>query len=215
MRTLAWMAARARARQSGGLILAPSQRLHDRYVAKPCSRGRTLLHELSIDMFPRRCLHVYGVGDDGVTAFTGTASSACQHHRRRKSRWETHRRRSKPTNRRPAVLTDANLAGWGSYIRARGTLTGHPPYAKPHRNRGQYRALATILDARERVSVPRCGNRCSRLYPDSLVMAALAKLRFAYPGSRPSRSSCDAAIRRCPVPRWLGSSASLRMRPDR
>lgn len=29
------------------------------------------LHELSIDMFPEDgCLHVYGVGEDGVTAFT-------------------------------------------------------------------------------------------------------------------------------------------------
>ncbi|TIS88024.1 hypothetical protein [Mesorhizobium sp.] len=31
----------------------------------------TTLHELSIDMFPEDgCLHVYGVGEDGVTAFT-------------------------------------------------------------------------------------------------------------------------------------------------
>ena len=29
------------------------------------------LHELSIDMFPEDgCLYVYGVGEDGVTAFT-------------------------------------------------------------------------------------------------------------------------------------------------
>ena len=33
--------------------------------------GKDWLHELSIDMFPEDgCLHVYGVGEDGVTAFT-------------------------------------------------------------------------------------------------------------------------------------------------
>ncbi len=32
------------------------------------------LHELSINMFPEDgCLRVYGVGEDGVTAFTGYA----------------------------------------------------------------------------------------------------------------------------------------------
>jgi len=34
------------------------------------AKTKTGLHELSISMFPEDgCLHVYGVGDDGVTAF--------------------------------------------------------------------------------------------------------------------------------------------------
>ena len=41
------------------------------YVAKMLGEGQDWLHELSIDMFPEDgCLHVYGIGDDGVTAFT-------------------------------------------------------------------------------------------------------------------------------------------------
>src|SRR5258708_4602949 len=46
---------------------------------------------------------------------------------------------------------------------------------------GQYRALATILDARERRVGSPCGNRCSRLYPEIASLWQLsAKLRFAY-----------------------------------
>lgn len=41
------------------------------YVAKVLGEDQDWLHELSIDMFPEDgCLHVYGIGDDGVTAFT-------------------------------------------------------------------------------------------------------------------------------------------------
>jgi len=41
------------------------------YVAQMLGEDEDWLHELSIDMFPEdRCLHVYGVGQDGVTAFT-------------------------------------------------------------------------------------------------------------------------------------------------
>lgn len=41
------------------------------YVAKMLGEDQDWLHELSIDMFPEDgCLHVYGIGDDGVTAFT-------------------------------------------------------------------------------------------------------------------------------------------------
>jgi hypothetical protein len=41
------------------------------YVAKMLGVDEDWLHELSIDMFPEDgLLHVYGVGDDGVTAFT-------------------------------------------------------------------------------------------------------------------------------------------------
>lgn len=41
------------------------------YVAEMLGEDEDWLHELSIDMFPEDgCLHVYGVGEDGVTAFT-------------------------------------------------------------------------------------------------------------------------------------------------
>ena len=41
------------------------------HVAKLLGEDEDWLHELSISMFPEDgCLHVYGVGEDGVTAFT-------------------------------------------------------------------------------------------------------------------------------------------------
>lgn len=41
------------------------------YVAEMLGEDEDWLHELSIDMFPEDgCLHAYGVGEDGVTAFT-------------------------------------------------------------------------------------------------------------------------------------------------
>ena len=41
------------------------------YVASMLSEDEDWLYELSIDMFPEDgCLRVYGVGEDGVTAFT-------------------------------------------------------------------------------------------------------------------------------------------------
>ena len=41
------------------------------YVAKMLGEDEDWLHELSIDMFAEDgCLRVYGVGEDGVTAFT-------------------------------------------------------------------------------------------------------------------------------------------------
>jgi hypothetical protein len=41
------------------------------HVAKLLGEDEDWLHELSIDMFPEDgCLHVYGIGEDGVTAFT-------------------------------------------------------------------------------------------------------------------------------------------------
>ena len=41
------------------------------YVANLLGENEDWLHDLSIDMFPEDgCLHVYGVGEDGVTAFT-------------------------------------------------------------------------------------------------------------------------------------------------
>ena len=41
------------------------------YVAEILGEDEDWLHELSIDMFSEdSCLRVYGVGEDGVTAFT-------------------------------------------------------------------------------------------------------------------------------------------------
>jgi hypothetical protein len=41
------------------------------YVAKMLGEDEDWLHALSIDMFPEDgCLRVYGVGEDGVPAFT-------------------------------------------------------------------------------------------------------------------------------------------------
>ena len=42
------------------------------YVAEMLGEDEDWLWELSIDMFPEDgCLRVYGVGEDGVTAFSG------------------------------------------------------------------------------------------------------------------------------------------------
>jgi len=41
------------------------------HVAMLLGEDEDWLHDLSIDMFPEDgCLHVYGVGEEGVTAFT-------------------------------------------------------------------------------------------------------------------------------------------------
>jgi hypothetical protein len=41
------------------------------HVAALLGENEEWLHDLSIDMFPEDgCLHVYGVGEEGVTAFT-------------------------------------------------------------------------------------------------------------------------------------------------
>jgi hypothetical protein len=58
--------------QSGGLILAAVAAVFTiGYVANMLGEDEHWLHHLSIDMFPEDgCLWVYGVGEDGVTAFT-------------------------------------------------------------------------------------------------------------------------------------------------
>jgi hypothetical protein len=58
--------------QSGSLTLAAITAVFTiNHVAKTLGEDEDWLHELSIDMFPEDgCLHVYGVGEDGVTAFT-------------------------------------------------------------------------------------------------------------------------------------------------
>ena len=58
--------------QSGGLILAAIAAVSTiGYVADRLGEDEDWLHKLSIDMFPEDgCLRVYGLGEDGVTAFT-------------------------------------------------------------------------------------------------------------------------------------------------
>jgi hypothetical protein len=60
-----------------------------RYVAELLGEDEDWLHELSIDMFPEDgCLHVYGISQDGVTAFTeyGIECLKTNHRRREGSR---------------------------------------------------------------------------------------------------------------------------------
>ncbi len=58
--------------KSGGLIVPAIAAVFTiGYVANLLGEDEDWLHDLSIDMFPEDgCLHVYGVGEDGVTAFT-------------------------------------------------------------------------------------------------------------------------------------------------
>jgi hypothetical protein len=58
--------------KSGGLIVAAIAAVFTiGYVANMLGEDEDWLHDLSIDMFPEDGrLHVYGVGDDGVTTFT-------------------------------------------------------------------------------------------------------------------------------------------------
>ena len=58
--------------QSGGLNLAAIAAVFTiGYVANMLGEDEDWLHDLSVDMFPEDgCLRVYGVGEDGVTAFT-------------------------------------------------------------------------------------------------------------------------------------------------
>ena len=59
-------------RQAGRLTLAAISAVFTiNHVAKTLGEDEDWLHDLSIDMFPEDgCLRVYGVGEDGVTAFT-------------------------------------------------------------------------------------------------------------------------------------------------
>ena len=58
--------------QSGGVIMAAIAAVFTiGHIAQMLGEDEDWLHDLSIDMFPEDgCLHVYGVGEDGVTAFT-------------------------------------------------------------------------------------------------------------------------------------------------
>ena len=66
------LAASASACPSGRLTLpAISAVFTITYVAEMLGVDEEWLHQLSIDMFPEDgCLRVYGVGEDGITAFT-------------------------------------------------------------------------------------------------------------------------------------------------
>ena len=58
--------------QSGGVIVAAISAVFTMgYVANLLGEDEDWLFELSIDMFPEDgCLWVYGIAEDGVTAFT-------------------------------------------------------------------------------------------------------------------------------------------------
>ena len=66
------LATSASACQPGRLILAAITAVFTiNHIAKLLGEDEDWLHDLSISMFPEDgCLHVYGVGEDGVTAFT-------------------------------------------------------------------------------------------------------------------------------------------------
>jgi hypothetical protein len=59
------------AKPSGLTLVAIAAVFTIGYAAKMLGEDEDWLHDLSINMFPEDGrLHVYGVGDDGVTAFT-------------------------------------------------------------------------------------------------------------------------------------------------
>jgi hypothetical protein len=66
------LAAAFNAAKSGGVIVAAiAAAFTIGYVANMLGEDEDWLYELSIDIFPEDgCLRVYGVGEDGVTAFT-------------------------------------------------------------------------------------------------------------------------------------------------
>ena len=66
------LAARLGSAQPGGLIVAAISAVFTiGYVANQLGEDEDWLFDLSIDMFPEDgCLWVYGVGEDGVPAFT-------------------------------------------------------------------------------------------------------------------------------------------------
>ena len=75
------LAAAFDAAKSGGVIVAAIAAVFTiGYVANMLGEDEDWLSELSIDMFPEDgCLRVYGVGEDGVTAFTRDGIECLQH----------------------------------------------------------------------------------------------------------------------------------------
>jgi hypothetical protein len=65
------LAAAGAARSGGVIVPAIAAVFTISLVAKQLGEDEDWLHELAIDMFPEDgCLWVYGVGEDGVPAFT-------------------------------------------------------------------------------------------------------------------------------------------------
>jgi hypothetical protein len=66
------LAPTACASPQGGLILAAIAAVFTiGHVAKMLGEDEDWLHDLSISMVPEDgCLHIYGLGDDGITAFS-------------------------------------------------------------------------------------------------------------------------------------------------
>jgi hypothetical protein len=94
------------------------------------------LHDFAVDVFPEDgCLRVYGVGEDGVTAFTEYGIECLQQIIATKELPETHRHRSN----RP------NSPACGPHR----ILTAHPVLAPDHRRRRsrQPRAATGSTDA--------------------------------------------------------------------
>jgi hypothetical protein len=74
------LAATFGASQSSSLTWRRSQPSTIGHVARILGEDEDWLHDLSIDMFPEDgCLHVYGVGEDGVTAFTQYGIECLKH----------------------------------------------------------------------------------------------------------------------------------------
>ena len=76
------------------------------YVAEMLGEDEDWLHDLSIDMFPEDgCLRVYGVGEDGVTAFTDYGIECLKQIIADERAPERRRPRSNRRNSAPAVFT--------------------------------------------------------------------------------------------------------------
>ena len=76
------------------------------YVANLLGEDEDWLFELSTDMFPEdRCLWVYGVGEDGVPAFTKDGIENLRQIIADNEPPAAHRLRSNPPSSRPVVLT--------------------------------------------------------------------------------------------------------------
>jgi hypothetical protein len=76
------------------------------YVAKMLGEDEDWLHELSIDMFAEDgCLRVYGVGEDGVTAFTDYGIECLSKSSQTKGPLDERRTPSSPQSSIAAVFT--------------------------------------------------------------------------------------------------------------
>ena len=115
------MAAAPDTAKSGGLIMAAIPHVFTiGYVANPLGEDEDWLYDLSTDMFPEGgCLWVYGVGEDGVPAFT---KNGIENLRQiiADQREGPHRPSSNPTSSQPAVFTVCSRRNRLSLNRIRG-----------------------------------------------------------------------------------------------